>query len=367
MRMKKKILYSCFLVLTVLSCNKPDIRLDNPNNSLRPAAEFIRNNYAFSLFSAAIVKAGLEEELNKPGTLTIWAPADAAFNRIGIRSAEDFGEYTTDSLRKLVLNHVQPGKLAVENIPVGTVNNRYDNAAGSNAWLARIDITPEPNFPNKIIRAYVNGAQVGINNRYNIPLSNGIFHEISEVLKYEDVSIREWLVKKGHYKVLIAGLKHFGYWNMLTDDKQWTIMAPADSVFEQQGITVESVLQLDTATYGKRLFGSYIFPVRFFISDLGLFNHKLWITSGSYIRIGIYTPIIGDEKFSNGISTFGVTGYDGPVFFVNKTFPQESWEINYWVPYPDFYNNWNRSNHLTRNGCVHHLGGLVFLPDQVRD
>lgn len=364
MSMKKKIRYGCFLVLMVLSCSKPDIRLDNPNNSLRPAAEFARNNYAFSLLSAAIVKAGLEEELNKPGALTIWAPTDAAFNRMGIRSPEDFDKYHTDSLRKLVLSHVQPGKLAVENIPLGTVNNRYDNAAGSGAWLARIDLTTVPTNPNRTIRTFVNGAQVGTDNRYNIPLSNGIFHEISEVLKYEDVSIRGWLEKNGNYKVLIAGLKQFGYWDMLADDKQWTIMAPADSIFEQQGITVESVLQLDTAVYGKRLFGSYIFPVRFFLSDLGLFNHKLFVGSGRSVQMGIYTPIMGDEKFSNGI--YGVLTTE-PVFFVNKTFPQESWEVNYQLPYPDLKNNLNRSNHLTRNGCIHHLGRLVLLPGQARD
>lgn len=366
MSMKKMMIYGCFLVLTMLSCNKPDIRLDNPNDALRPAAEFARNNYAFSLLSAAIVKAGLGEELNKPGPLTIWAPTDAAFNRIGIRSPEDFDNYDTESLRKLVLSHVQPGKLMVESIPIGTVNNRYDNAAGSNSWLARIDITAVPTNPNRTIRAYVNGAQVGIDNRYNIPLSNGVFHEISEVLKYEDVSVREWLEKKGHYKVLVAGLKHFGYWDMLTDDKQWTIMAPADSIFERQGMTVESVTELDTAVYGKRLFGAYIFPVRFFVSDLELFKHKLFIGSGAFVELGVYTPIMGDEKFSNGISSV-VNRFNGPGFFVNKTFPQESWELTYAVSYPDYRSNWNLSNHLTRNGCIHHLGGVVLLPYQAHD
>jgi len=355
------------VILSAASCDKRDIRLDNPNDKLRPFAEFMQNNYAYSLFHAAIEKAGLTEELNGPGPFTVWAPTNEAFNRLGINRPEDFEAFGVDSVRQLVLYHVLRGRaLEIEDIPENSANNRYTTESGADVWLARFDTG---NRLTRMFRPYINGIMIGqwsnrVNSnehygRHNIHVANGILHEIGNVLRYDNVPVRDWLENHEDYQVLVAGLKHFGYWELLADDKQWTIVAPVDSLFEQEGMTVETVSALDTSVYGKRLFGAYIFPVRFFMSDLRLYLFAMRVTSTRTVDLRIYTPIIGDENFSNGI----LNNYS--TFFVNRTFPSSGYgwdDDTYSTPNNAFDRD---QSHLVRNGIIHRLDGVALLPGQV--
>src|SRR5688572_14954075 len=90
----------CGILFCILNaCEHPDITLQNPNDLLRPAAEFAHNNFQFSLFYAAIERAGLIDELNAKGPLTVFAPADAAFHEMGIRNRSDLDRIGVDSLK----------------------------------------------------------------------------------------------------------------------------------------------------------------------------------------------------------------------------------------------------------------------------
>jgi uncharacterized surface protein with fasciclin (FAS1) repeats len=330
------------LVLTVLSCKHEDIRLQNPNEVLRPAAEFIHNNFNFSLFYAAIERAGLVEELNSRGPYTIFAPADNAFRAIGIRKPQDFNRLSPDSLKKIIRLHVIPRKLSISDVSIETVDNRYVNLAGQELSVSR-----KLNTAINLNGATTRSAEITVN--------NGIFYEIDKVLNFEDLPVRSWLEKKGNYSILIAGLKHFGLWELLLDNKQWTIMAPADSLFEQQGITQASISQMDRNLYGKRLFAAYIFPARFFYSDLFFFRDRYTSRYDGQSRAisYVFSGILGDEKFSNGIS-------ENEELFVVETFP-----LNV---EPEPIKTINMSaiqlprDLSCRNGVIHQIDNLILLP-----
>ncbi|MFC3196692.1 fasciclin domain-containing protein [Parapedobacter deserti] len=346
------------LAFCFFSCEKQDIRLNNPNDTLRPAAEFIRNNYEYSLFSAAIEYAGLVDTLNGRGPYTIMAPNDEAFRRIGISRPEHFQRLGADSVRKLVLTHILAEEMYIEDIPFNTTNNQYTNLMGNELRFARVNLNADnPNLNPRIV-SWVNGVPIAMGNRHNINISNGIFHELTELLKYHEGNAQDWLETQGNYEVLIAGLKRFGYWDRLTDGQRWTIMAPSDEVFENHGITLERVSQLSTTYYGKRLFGAYLFPERFFLNELLLFNSGI----RGVASYNIYTPIVGDEAYSNGL---GLDGY----FFVNKTYALENrWQIIHSIPFNYYYfggsANLPVANHHTNSGIIHQINGVILLPEQ---
>lgn len=330
------------LAIAVLSCKHEDIRLQNPNEVLRPAAEFIHNNFNFSLFYAAIDRAGMVEELNGPGPYTIFAPSDNAFRGIGIRKPQDFSRFSPDSLKKIIRLHIIPRQLSISDVSIETVDNRYLNLAGQELSISR-----KLNTAINLNGAATTSAEITVN--------NGIFYEIDKVLNFEDTPVRAWLEKKGNYSILIAGLKHFGLWDLLLDNKQWTIMAPADSLFEEQGITRASISQMDRNLYGKRLFAAYIFPARFFYSDLLFFRDRYTSSYGGQSRAVsyVFSGILGDEKFSNGISekeelfvveTYPLNVEPEPIKTVDMSIVQLPRDLS------------------CRNGVIHLIGKLILLP-----
>lgn len=335
----------CALLFCLVGCKHPDITLQNPNDLLRPAAEFAHNNFEFSLFYAAIERAGLADELNAKGPLTIFAPGNKAFNEIGIKTPDDFSQMDQESLKYLVRQHVLNQRLYAEDVPVPSLDNKYTSAAGGTLWLARLGIY------NGL---YINGA-IATTKKTNIRLSNGVFHEIDKVLKYNNTTVQGWLEKQQQYSILIAGLKKFGLWEQLDKDGQFTLMAPSDDVFEKKGITKAKIESLDASKYGKRLFGAYLFSIRFFTTDLNFFPHSgdqesRYTKGGAGIRL----PMTVDPEFSNGISDES--------FFVIKTLPLTGNDPIKTIPnviqYPSV------SDFVTTNGVIHKINSIVFLPEE---
>lgn len=326
------------------SCKHPDISLQNPNDLLRPAAEFAHNNFQFSLFYAAIAKAGLVDELNGKGPFTVFAPGNLAFNEIGIKTPADLDQMDKESLKALVHLHVLNQKLYAEDVPLPSLDQKYTSASGAELFLARF---------SAYYGLYINGA-TSPSNKTNIRLSNGIFHEINKVLKYNAGTVQSWLERQKQYSILVAGFKKFGYWEQLAKDGQWTVLAPTDDAFKKAGITKESIEALNPSKYGRRLFGSYIFSVRFFTTDLNFYpSSGDWNSYYTKSGAGFRLPIGGDETFSNGISD--------KKFFVIPTLP-----LNGNTPVKvveDFSLYPSRSDFVNRNGVVHELTDILLLPE----
>lgn len=333
------------LLFVSAACKHPDITLQNPNDLLRPAAEFAHNNFQFSLFYAAIARAGMIEELNGPGPFTVFAPGNEAFYAIGIRTVADLNKMDLAAVKDLVRLHVLNQKVYLENVPVPSLDNKYKALSGAEVWLSRL---------NNFSGLYVNGA-ISPSNKTNIRLSNGVFHEISKVLKSNNHTVQSWLEKRAQYSILVAGLKKFGLWDQLAGNGTWTIMAPSNDAFEKQGITKESIETLNASRYGKRLFSAYLFPVRFFTTDLNFYPYSgsydsQYTKSGARIRL----PIVGDETFSNGVSDKNL--------FIIPTLPllgNSPVKVG-----SDFTQYPTLTDHVNINGVVHEINTILFLPEE---
>lgn len=339
----KYILIICSLLIAG-GCHKMDIRLAEPNANLQSAAEFAHNNFAFSLFYAAIERAGMVDELNGPGPFTILAPTNAAFNQRGIYNNDDLGKLSPDSLRRLISRHILNGKHFVEDIPGGTIDNLYYNIEGSKLYFScNVTMYQGNNY-------YVNGVPLThASGKTDIILSNGLLHETNGLLNNYDGTLAEWLVQNGQYKIFIAGLRQFGYWPMLSDTSlAWTIFPPSDSVFLSKGVTEAMVSGLDSNAYGKRLFGVYLFPSRFFLSDLS-------------IASATYGAVVGDSDWSNG---YAFNTSDQGLWYLSKVTPAGDIIKTNWVQLSLIRYSGVDKDILTWNGTVQKIDQLVLLPGE---
>jgi uncharacterized surface protein with fasciclin (FAS1) repeats len=118
----------------------------------------------FSTLIAAVLAAGLADELSANGQRTVFAPTDAAFAALGL-DADNIGELQVAALQNILLYHVAPGRRYAESV---VVSSRMRMANGGFTSI-RLEAG----------EAYINGSKiVGT----DVEATNGIIHVIDAVL-----------------------------------------------------------------------------------------------------------------------------------------------------------------------------------------
>ncbi|MDR6944223.1 fasciclin domain-containing protein [Mucilaginibacter pocheonensis] len=340
------------LMLLFGACKHDDLEIAKPNENFRLAADFIKNNYDLTLFSAAVEKSGMAETLRGKGPFTLLAPSNTAFNEIGISKASDFDKMNPDSLKALVRCHILNQQLLFSQVPVNGVDIRYRTLAETQVYATLASYAPN-NSAYPANNLYFNGSSV---TRKDVTIANGIIHVLNKVMKVTPNStVRDWLAKRPQYSIFVSGLKKFGFWERLSGAGPFTVFAPQNSVFEAQNITEASIAALDPATHsGERLFGSYILHNKhFFISDYNVFyiinNESAY--NGQLDNDSWYFIISTERNFFTAAVTYSAhlqTALDYPY----DTYPAAGSTT------PALTDN------LTDNGLVHDMQGLLLLPEQ---
>lgn len=343
--------------LLFFSCKHDNLLVPKPNENIRPAADFIKNNYDFKLLYAALEYTGLVQELNGSGPFTILAVGDKGFNALGIYTVADVQRLNKDSLRQALRYHVLNRRLLTSDIPTNGVDVRYETLAGKELYASAI--TPNGNF-------YFDGSML---TRSNITLANGVLHVLVKMMQYhQGVTVQDFLASRPQYSIYVAGLKKFGLWDELAQPGPFTIFAPNNQAFAGNGITVEQISGLNTNNYnGGRLFGAYImYGKHYFISDKYIFYQ----TGGEYS----YSNKLRNDDWYLNFTTYDTwTTGDTQVYL---SYP----ELNVGRPDPNspgsyllvgrvdqVYSNLRpleSYDHLCENGVVHDLHGLLVLPEQ---
>lgn len=341
---KKIVPAFALLLLTMLqpACKHDRVTLFEPNLKFRPAGEFINNNYEFSLFNAALKITGLSETLNGPGPFTVFAPTDQAFNNIGIRKPVDFQKMNVDSLRIAMKYHIVSQRVSSIDVTYKTIDNPFNTLLNVPALLGMGD--------NADYHFFINGSNI---TRRDIDLSNGILHSINKVIKYHPVTIKSYLESQERYSIFTAALRKFGLLDQLGGEEHWTLMAVPNSAFKKLNITKADIEQLNPQAYKKRLFGSYLFKLEFFKSDLLILPKSGG--SGSYALSGaaVRRPIPGDEEYSHGIS-----GYSYSLFLIQTD------HENYPIPNESELADYDHLDLYYKNGVIHEVQDLLMRPEE---
>ncbi|HWW41582.1 fasciclin domain-containing protein [Pedobacter sp.] len=339
-------LLSMLLVLSFNSCKHNDLEIDKLNDSFRPAADFVKNNYDLSLFSAAIEKAGLTQKLNGTGPFTILAPSNDAFHIMGINRPSDFDKMNPDTLKFLVERHILDRRLLVRDIPANGIDVRYHTLAGTELFTSVFS-------GSKPSMIFFNGSYV---TRQDVTIANGNLFVLQRVMKSTaKTTVQSWLATHAQYSIFVGALKKFGYWDELATEGSYTVFAPKNEVFEAAGLTEEVMESLNPDRYMRaRLFGSYIFRKKhFFISD--------FYVIAQINNDGGYNRQIEDDTYYMAIGGAAGAYYQNTAYSMEvRTMKNYPYEIVSRVG----GNSQIGIDNLTDNGIVQDLQGLLILPEQ---
>jgi uncharacterized surface protein with fasciclin (FAS1) repeats len=118
----------------------------------------------FSTLLAAVVRAGLVDELSGAGQRTVFAPTDAAFAELGL-NADNISTVPVADLTAILLYHVAAGRLPASDV----VTRTSLTMAGGGTAAVRVENG----------EAYINDARIVLT---DVEAANGIIHVIDTVL-----------------------------------------------------------------------------------------------------------------------------------------------------------------------------------------
>lgn len=193
-------------------------------------------NEDFETLVAAVTAAGLVDTLsNEEATFTVFAPTDAAFERLGAANVEALLQ-DTDLLTEILTQHVVAASV---NVPTAY------SLIGSNATTVSgneiaISLTGENTLR-------FGGAEIEIT---DIHTTNGIIHVIDTVvigdagLPQPMENIAEVATAAGSFTTLLTALEATGLDTVLANNEaEFTVFAPTDAAFEALGqSTIDGLL-----------------------------------------------------------------------------------------------------------------------------
>jgi uncharacterized surface protein with fasciclin (FAS1) repeats len=171
---------------------------------------------AFGTLLTAVEAAGLSETLKGDGPFTVFAPTDAAFDKL---SDLELGNILadTDLLTRVLTYHVVAGDVRAEQVVT------LDEALTVNG---------------KSVAIRVENGQVFINDALvittDIETTNGVIHVIDDVLLPEPVlDIVDAAADAGIFNTLLTAVDVAGLTETLRGDGPFTVLAPTDDAFAQ--------------------------------------------------------------------------------------------------------------------------------------
>ena len=264
--------FSC--VKTYSTATDQSLTPQQPSQSL---LDYLKNNYSFSMFYAAIQRVGLDKQLaDSTKKYTILMPDDDAFALANI-TTDSLMNTDTAYLRKWMGFHILQGAIGYDSVPQ-TVDNVFYSILGQRIFLSK-PVTPSQSGQ---LVLHANGTAVV---SFDIVASNGYIQVLSTPLNAPlEGTLQDYInANLGQYSLFKAALQQFNLWDSLGTDtsKPLTVFAPVNSAFQNllllniadnynydpYTITADTIASWNTSTIPRDVFGVYLFPGRIFTSD----------------------------------------------------------------------------------------------------
>lgn len=311
--------------------------------------DYLKNNYAFSIFYTGLQRVGLDKQLTNDGKFTLLLPDNDAFARAGI-SVDSVMTMDTTLLRKWLSYHIVQGSIKYSDIPQ-TVDNIYYTIDGSKIFFSKQILVGTTGVVNTQPFLHINGDTV---NSFDLQASNGYIQVLNRPLPAPiEGSLQDYInANLGTYSLFKQALQKFNLWDSLKNTSQvMTLFAPTNSAFnvvnQSTGthiiVSTGTIAQWDSTVIPQAVFGIYFMPSRFFVTDL------TDIPSGSTSYVYNILP--------------GQTGYLS-ILPIYKTFSGALLNSSYKVKYATSASILPPMNMITKNGnCViQPLNQLILIP-----
>jgi len=222
----------------------------NPENEL--VYSFLKldeNKEDFSILVEALDKSGLDGMLNSYGTYTFFAANNTGFeNYFAAHQIAGLDDIDSTELREILVYHILNKVREIIDFDAGFSTDT--TAAGD--YLA-FDMSKGEG------EIFINGKAQII--KINQRVSNGILHQVDNVLDPPDFTIWNYLSSRSKYGIITAALKEAGLNELLkTDDLKngklnstLTCFAETDEVFKNEGINSLADLKSKLSAKGSDL------------------------------------------------------------------------------------------------------------------
>lgn len=248
----------------------------------------------FTILAKALTEAGLVETLKGDGPFTVFAPTDAAFNKLPEGTLETLlRPENREMLVSILTYHVVPGNVMAKDVV------KLNNATTVNGQ--RVDIV-------------VDGGQVMVDNatvvKTDIRTSNGVIHVIDSVILPTTDTIPSVARSADQFTTLLAAVEAAGLDKTLMGEGPFTVFAPTDEAFAKLPAgTVESLLKPENRDQLVEILTYHVVPGRVY-SDQVVKLDSAKTVEGSKVRISKKygkvriddaTLLAADIEASNGV------------------------------------------------------------------
>ncbi len=187
----------------------------NNAKSQTTVVDIIVNSAAHDTLEAAVIAAGLADDLSGAGPFTVFAPTDDAFKALPAGTLETLLGDPTGDLADILLYHVVGAK---------AMSTDLSNGQTITTLLGK-DITVTINGEG----VFINNAKVTV---ADIEADNGVVHVLDAVLLPPVITVVDIVVNSAAYDTLEAAVIAAGLADDLSGAGPFTVFAPTDDAFK---------------------------------------------------------------------------------------------------------------------------------------
>jgi uncharacterized surface protein with fasciclin (FAS1) repeats len=206
--MKKTVLFLTMLLLASLFCIQ-GVR------SQATVVDIIVNSPDHDTLEAAIIAAGLNDDLSAEGPFTVFAPTDAAFKALPYGALDALLADPTGLLADLLLCHVTSGSVTSDQLTNGQL---ITTLFGKNVTVT---ISGEDIF--------INNAKVTL---ADLEADNGVVHVIDAVIIPNVNTVMDIINNSPAHDTLEFAINYAGLADDLSGEGPFTVFAPTDDAFK---------------------------------------------------------------------------------------------------------------------------------------
>ena len=298
--MKKLPFKSLSIYLLIATAIFTGCKDDDPPAAQDPTiTDIVVSDPNFSILEAAVTKAGLGAAL-AGGSLTVFAPDNAAFQAAGITEAviNTLPVSTIDSILKY---HVLGMPVASGSVPA---SDTVKSLLGTNIYASRNG--------NGV---FVNGIKV---KTADVAARNGVIHVIESVLIPPTQTIAQIAAGNPAFSTLVAAVQKAGLLAALSGGGKYTVFAPTNDAFTAAGITDLNAIPDATV---EAVVKYHVITTNVFASDLTN-NATPASLQGGNLLITLPPPAVkvdGSANPASGIVTADIVATNGVIHVIDRT------------------------------------------------
>lgn len=266
-------------------------------------AEIVNTNANFSTLKAAVEKAGIGSALSS-GTLTVFAPDDAAFAAAGI-TASTLQSLTAAQVADILTYHVLSVRVGSSDVPV---SDAVVTLQGKKIFASR-----------NANGVFVNGIKV---KSADVAASNGVIHVIENVLIPPTQTIQQIAAGNPNLSLLVAAVSKAGLLNAIGADGKLTVFAPTNAAFNAAGFNTVADINAASTSLITTVVSYHVLGTNVFASDL-VGGATATTLQGGTLTIGLTPPSVKITTSANPASNINLDGVNivatnGVVHLINR-------------------------------------------------